>query len=226
MTWDDFDFWRSGEWQVITENLDDLDAQGRLYNPSRNAIFTALDAVKFEDIRACIIGQDPYPDRNHATGLAFSIPNSVREYPPTLLNVLSEYQSDLHYPAPRSGNLESWCKQGVLLWNCFPVCRTGDPGSLRWPEWDTLNREILVRLLDRSEEGKSRPMVVVLLGSHSRKLRVHIPSDKLSLVIETSHPSPRGNINSKTPFLGSRVFTRVNALLCEQGAQPIDWRLS
>jgi len=76
-TWDDMDFWQSGEWEVLQERLNDLDAKGTLYNPKREDLFAGLDAVPWEKVRVVIYGQDPYPSRAHATGIAFSVPKGV-----------------------------------------------------------------------------------------------------------------------------------------------------
>jgi uracil-DNA glycosylase len=40
--------------------------------------------------------------------------------------------------------------------------------------------------------------------------------------IESAHPSP---LSAHRGFFGSRPFSRVNALLTDMGASPIDWRL-
>ncbi len=40
--------------------------------------------------------------------------------------------------------------------------------------------------------------------------------------IESAHPSP---LSASRGFFGSRPFSRVNALLQEQGGEPVDWVL-
>lgn len=218
MTWDDMKFWQSGEWQVIQENLDDLDKKKKRYNPARHLMFAALDATPLKDTRVMIMGQDPYPSHELCTGLAFSIPKGVEKFPPTLENIFKEYQSDLGLPPPSHGNLEYWASQGVLLWNSVPSCDDGKPGShSHWPEWDYLTKEI-VELL--SEKG----IVFVLLGAWARKYKQFIEEDG-SYVIETSHPSPLGVRAKNNPFFGSRIFSRTNDYLNQLKLGPIDWRL-
>jgi len=202
-------YWRTGEWQVIMERLKD-ETQ---YNPPRTELFAALRLVHPESCRVAIIGQDPYPKRLHATGVAFSIPATcgVGEFPPTLVNIFKEYEDDLHYPAPKNGDLTPWCEQGVLLWNVYPSCATGKPGSHHWEEWTYLTKEIVERL-----DGQ---VVFVALG---RVAQLHTVACTRSPVIHTSHPSPLGVSRG---FSGSRIFTRTNALLSELGKEPINWRL-
>jgi uracil-DNA glycosylase len=215
--WKDLKFWESGEYQVIEERLNEHKNE---YHPIKSKIFAAMDAVPFQRVRCAIVGQDPYPDASMATGLAFSIPSVYKEfnYPPTLVNILKEYVNDLGYPFPKSGNLETWCTQGVLLWNVIPVHIRNKPlWYSNWLEWSFLNKEMF------SELEKKKDVCFVFLGSVARQYAIDLSFD--TMVIQTSHPSPRGSINSKLPFLGSRVFTHVNDKLVENGLSPIDWRL-
>lgn len=217
--WDDLDFWKSGEWQVIEEKLDDLKKAGQTVNPERKALFAALDATPFEKVKAVIIGQDPYPTSAFATGIAFSIPKEFKRFPPTLNMVFDEYESDLHYPRPKSGDLHLWCEQGVLLWNAIPTCTAGKSLSHKnWFEWDFLTQEIFRRL-------SGRGIVFCFLGSIAGARASYVVDDSKSAIIKVSHPSPRGIMFSKNPFTGSRMFTTINDKLCELGTEPIDWRL-
>src|SRR5882762_7227409 len=85
------DYFKSGEWQVVEERLDDLESKGIRICPSRKDMFRALALTPFEGVRIAIIGQDPYPTYGDATGVAFSVPTG-RRIPPTLKNILDEYE--------------------------------------------------------------------------------------------------------------------------------------
>ena len=205
--WNWLAYWQCGEWQVIKERLQDETH----YNPARTDLFASLRAVHPDACRVAILGQDPYPTRDHCTGIAFSCPSRVKRLPPTLVNIFREYQDDLGYPAPKNGDLTKWCEQGVLLWNVYPSCGTGRPGSHHWEEWTWLTKEIVEKL-----DGQ---VVFVLLGGHARDYKRYI---LVSPTIETSHPSPLG---AKYGFVGSRIFSRTNDFLIKLGREPIDWRL-
>ncbi len=214
------DFWKSGEWQVVNEKLHALEKRGIGINPSRDKMFEALRATSYRETKVCLLGQDPYPQRGYATGLAFSIPGDLGQaFPPTLKQVFQEYQDDLHYPLPHNGDLTPWARQGVLLWNAIPSCTEGLSLSHDFPgeEWSFLTSEIIRRL---SERG----ICFAILGSIARRHLKDIDLEK-NKVILTSHPSPRGQMNSKVPFKGSRIFSTINANLNELGFDPIDWRL-
>lgn len=220
-SWNSLAYWQSGEWQVIEERLKDYATKKHVYCPARDLLFRSLDLVPFGKVRCVVMGQDPYPNRDLATGIGFSVPASIRpgNLPPSLKNIFREYCSDLHYPYPSNGDLTKWCEQGVLLWNAYPSCALGKPGSHHWPEWDLITQEIVEKLDERALRDTNAQLVFVLLGRSARhfsKLIRNVP------IIETSHPSPLG---AKHGFLGSRIFSRVNAELCRLGGKTIDWRL-
>jgi uracil-DNA glycosylase len=185
--WDTLAYWRSGEWQVTKEKLDETQ-----YNPGPSLLFAALRAVHPDACRVAILGQDPYPRRECCTGLAFSCPDSLKgSLPPTLVNIFKEYGDDLHYPAPKNGDLTTWCKQGVLLWNVYPSCAPGKPGSHRWLEWEYLTKEMVERL---SAKGS---VVFVAMGNLAQSMLEYAGS---SPTIVTSHPSPLGATKGRSPF--------------------------
>jgi uracil-DNA glycosylase len=212
-SWTQLKFWNSGEYQVIEERLDDLDKAGLLYNPERKLLFHSLSLVPIQKVKVLIVGQDPYPERKFATGVAFSIDKSLRKFPPTLKIILDELNEDLHI-VRKNGSLEDWCKQGVLLWNAVPSCLAGRSLSHDWTEWSYLTQEIVVTLAERG-------IVFAFLGSVARRYAHYVTSN--NAIIETGHPSPRGNLSARIPFTGSRLFSTINAKLVELGHEAINW---
>jgi len=214
MKWTELNFWQTGEYQVIKERWNDLKKSGQMINPVRKEVFRALKETPYEDTRVIVCGQDPYPSPGYSTGVAFSIPADVpvNKYPPTLVNLLTEYHDDLHYPAPGNGDLGEWCRRGVLLWNVIPSCTAFSSLSHDWVEWEELNKE-MIHVLNAKQD-----IVFVFLGTVARRYQ-HLVDGHSSLYF--SHPSPRANRLSAHPFLGSRMFSTINQHLKE----PIDWRL-
>jgi uracil-DNA glycosylase len=210
--WNSLDYWKSGEWQVVMERLHDLRKHGLSHCPERRDLFNALKATPFEAVRVAIIGQDPYPNPDDATGIAFSVREDRKPYPASLGNIFTEYHSDLGYPYPTSGSLTPWCEQGVLLWNAYPSCEKGKPGSHHWDEWIPLTQEIVEKL-----DGRENHVVFVFLGRAAASFSKYVNSN---VVITTSHPS---TLSANKGFIGSKIFTRINSYL---GNNPINWRLT
>lgn len=221
MTWDELEYWRSPEWRIIQEKLDDLDQRGVILCPRRENLFAALDCVDLEQVRVVIMGQDPYPDIVDATGIAFSIPPGIRELPYTLGIIMREYQNDLHYSIPTSGDLTRWAKEGVLLWNAIPSTEQGKSlAHYGWREWQPLTTE-LVQVLDR------QGVVFAFLGSIARDYAQFAQSGN-SKVIQLAHPAAerygRGK-SKRNLFSDSRFFTTINDNLVSLGKTPINWKL-
>lgn len=214
--WNELKFWETGEYQVIVEKLEDIKKSGLLVCPLKRDMFRKpFRECSYENTNVVILGQDPYPNPSCATGVAFSIPSDYSgTYPPTLVNIFKEYKDDLHYPEPSSGDLTKWCHQGVFLWNVIPSCTAYKSMShSSWTEWNYLNYEIINKLNEKED------LVVVCLGSVAKDYAKYF--NPWFTVLKYSHPSPRSILSSKTPFLGSRMFSNVNAALKE----PINWRL-
>lgn len=222
----ELDFFNSGEWQVCDERLKDIEKVSRRigrsgYNPGRSQLFRSLRSLPSDEVRCAIIGQDPYPNPEFATGLAFDVGPGLLpgQYPPTLKTFLGEYSTDLGLPVPSKGDLSGWNtpKGGVLLWNAIPSCRSGLSLSHDWPEWACLTKEIVTVLATKG-------IVFALLGQVARR-SVSAISTSNNHIIVTSHPSPRGSMASRNPFIGSRLFSTINDKLSDQGLEVIDWKL-
>ncbi|GAA1678473.1 uracil-DNA glycosylase [Glycomyces endophyticus] len=188
-------------------------AEGRKYLPAAEHILRAFQQP-FDDVKVIIVGQDPYPTPGHAIGLSFAVAPDVRPLPKSLVNIFNEYRDDLGHPLPANGDLTPWAEQGVLLLNRSLSVAPGTPASHRGKGWEPVTEQAIKALAERGG-----PAVAVLWGADARKLKDllgPIPS------IESAHPSP---LSARRGFFGSKPFSRVNALLAEQGGEPVDWRL-
>ncbi|GAA2129033.1 uracil-DNA glycosylase [Glycomyces algeriensis] len=188
-------------------------AAGRRYLPAAEHILRAFQQP-FDDVKVIIVGQDPYPTPGHAIGLSFAVAPDVRPIPKSLVNIFNEYRDDLGFPLPANGDLTPWAEQGVLLLNRSLSVAPGTPASHRGKGWESVTEQAIRALAERG--GAS---VAILWGNDARKLK-----DLLGSVpaIESAHPSP---LSARRGFFGSKPFSRANALLVEQGGEPVDWRL-
>ena len=176
-------------------------------------MFAAL-RMPFDAVRVLVVGQDPYPTPGHPIGLAFATAPAVRPLPKSLQNIFAEYVDDLGHPHPSSGDLTPWVDRGVLLLNRVLTVRPGAPASHRGKGWEEVTERVVDALVERGG-----PPVAVLWGRQARDLRPRLGDVP---AVESVHPSP---LSAHRGFLGSRPFSSVDALLEQQGAAPVDWRL-
>lgn len=185
-----------------------LDQQGR-FNPSQERVFYALGQSP-EQFRVVIVGQDPYPNPNHAMGLAFSIPSDQESIPPTLKNIQKEFQIDLGKPL--GTDLSTWKDSGVLLLNRILTCKPNQSLSHEKLGWQSVTNQIITAVVNANPNA-----VAILWGHYAAAVE---PLFKPNLVIKSVHPSP---LSSHRGFFGSKPFTTANQLLLDTGQQPINW---
>jgi uracil-DNA glycosylase len=188
-------------------------AAGREYLPAGPDVLRAFTRP-LADVRVLVVGQDPYPTPGHATGLSFSVQPDVRPVPRSLANIFRELQDDVGAPPPRTGDLSPWADRGVMLLNRVLTVRPGEAASHRGRGWEAVTDRAIAALAERGG-----PLVAVLWGKDAQSLA---PALGDVPVVASPHPSP---LSASRGFFGSRPFSRVNALLAEQGAEPVDWTL-
>lgn len=197
--------------QKLMEFIHD-EYRGKKVYPPKDLIYNALELTAYKDIKAVIVGQDPYFNPGEAHGLAFSVQEGCK-IPPSLRNIYREIEDDLGIE-PGSGDLTHWAKQGVLLINRVLTVREGKPNSHKDSGWLVFTEEIIKYISERED-----PVVFFLWGAEARKLKRLI--DGRHLVLESAHPSP---LSAYRGFLGSKPFSKCNSFLEEMGSGGIDWR--
>jgi uracil-DNA glycosylase len=181
--------------------------------PPADKIFSAFNLCCPVNCKVVIIGQDPYHGLNQANGLCFSVADGVK-VPPSLRNIFKELQSDLNLPAPSTGNLEKWAKQGVLLLNATLTVRAGEAGSHQKRGWETFT-DATISVLSNTQEN----IVFMLWGAFAQKKEVLIDADK-HLILKAAHPSPLSAYNG---FFGCRHFSKANNYLATKGREVVNW---
>ena len=187
-------------------------AQGVVFPPGR-LIFNAFDLCPFDKVKVVIIGQDPYHGPGQAHGLCFSVNDGV-PFPPSLVNIFKEIESDLGNPVPMSGNLTRWANQGVLLLNATLTVRAHQAGSHQRQGWEEFT-DAAIRALANQREG----LVFILWGAYAQKKGAFIDRT-CHLVLTSAHPSP---LSAWHGFFGNKHFSRANEYLVVQGKTPIVW---
>mgnify|MGYP000335985977 FL=1 len=182
--------------------------------PAKEDIFKALQQTCFNDLRVVIIGQDPYHDKGQANGLSFSVKDTVA-HPPSLKNIFKELESDLGIAIPKSGNLERWATQGVLLLNATLTVAAHKPASHQKKGWETFTDAII------SEISTHKNGVVFLLwGGFAKKKAKKIDVSKHH-ILSSGHPSPLSA--NRGYWFGNKHFSLTNEYLVSQGKTPINW---
>lgn len=203
------------EYYLRLRNILAKEYKTRKIYPDMYDIFNALKYTSYADVKAVILGQDPYHGEHQAHGLCFSVQNGVTP-PPSLMNIFQELHEDVGCSIPDHGNLSAWAKQGVLLLNTVLTVRQGIPNSHQGIGWEQLTDRIIT-LLDQ----KDAPVVFLLWGKYAKakKSLLHNPKH---LVLISSHPSPR---SVEYGFRGCHHFSKTNAFLQKHDVAPIDWQL-
>ena len=184
--------------------------------PEADLVFNAFECTSWRQTKVVILGQDPYHGPGQAHGLSFSVRDSTQRLPPSLKNIFKELASDLDCPAPTSGNLEPWARQGVLLLNTVLTVRSGDANSHQKKGWEKFTDAVIESLNDHPD-----PIVYLLWGKSAEKKSALIDQRHTRLI--APHPSP---LSAHRGFFGSRPFSSVNAALADAGRAPIDWTLA
>lgn len=193
--------------RFLQEEYDD----GRGLLPSPDRVLRAFERP-LADVKVLIVGQDPYPTPGHSVGLAFCVDGRTTPLPRSLSNIYKELESDLGIPAVGHGDLTAWADHGVLLLNRVLTVGPASAGSHRRRGWERIT-DAAVRAL----VARGKPLVAILWGNDALRL---LPLLGDTPVVSSAHPSP---LSARRGFFGSRPFSRANALLVAQGAEPVDW---
>lgn len=182
--------------------------------PPDGEVFRALDLTPLDSVRAVIVGQDPYPGEGEAHGLAFSFLGDPDRLPASLRRIRKELWCDEQIRAPRSGSLEPWAIEGVLLLNTILTVQRGTSGSHRRFGWQTFTDAVLAAVARKRD-----PIVFLLWGRVAQSKARLVVAPHIALC--TPHPVAR----SANGFLGQCPFSRANDALAAAGQRPIIWDL-
>ena len=187
--------------------------QYTIYPPGKQ-IFAAFDHTPFDKVEVVILGQDPYHGEGQANGLCFSVSDGIKQ-PPSLVNIFKELKTDVGCDMPKTGNLESWAKQGVFLLNATLTVRANTAGSHHNNRWDEFQHSVIKTLSDKKEG-----LVFLLWGNYAKAKAELIDANK-HLVLMAAHPSPL----ARGAFFGCKHFSKTNDYLTKKNKKPIDWCL-
>jgi uracil-DNA glycosylase len=198
--------------QELKEFLKEEKQKYEIYPPG-SRIFAAFNFTPLTAVKVVLLGQDPYHGRGQAHGLCFSVPDGVKP-PPSLVNIYKELHNDLGIPIPKTGNLEKWAHQGVMLLNATLTVRSGQAGSHQGKGWETFTDQV-IRTISDLRAG----VVFLLWGKYAQDKEMLIDTNK-HFVLKAPHPSP---FSAARGFFGCKHFSQTNKILRDIGLEEIDW---
>ena len=181
--------------------------------PAGKHIFNAFAHCPFDKVKVVLLGQDPYHEPRQAHGLCFSVLEGV-PFPPSLMNIFKEIESDIGKPVPANGDLTRWADQGVLLLNATLTVRAHVAGSHQNKGWETFTDAVIDRL-----NAERNHIVYLLWGSYAQRKGGFINPSR-NLVLKSAHPSP---LSAYKGFFGNHHFSQTNDYLIASGQTPIEW---
>ena len=188
----------------------------RVVYPPADDIFNAFHLTPLSEVKALILGLDPYHGPRQAHGLCFSVLPDQSEIPPSLQNIYQELKEDLGCFIPNNGYLEKWARQGVLMLNTVLTVRAHQPGSHLGRGWEQFTDAII-----QAVNAQERPVVYLLWGRPAQS-KIPMLTNPGHLILKAPHPSP---LSAFRGFFGCKHFSQANAFLESHGISPIDWQI-
>jgi uracil-DNA glycosylase len=177
--------------------------------PKKEEVLGAFKNCPYDKLKVVILGQDPYPNKGDAHGLAFS--SNADKTPASLANIFKEIKIQL-YPEEelndlfKTNNLTSWANQGVLLLNRVLTLEENLSNSHKGKGWEDFTEGVIKKL----SEDYPKPLVFVLWGNDAKILERYI--NKRHLVLTSPHPSP---LAAHKGFYGNGHFKMIQQHLAK-----------
>lgn len=189
--------------------------RSRVIYPPSGEIFSAFEMTPLHEVKAVILGQDPYHEPGQAHGLCFSVKPGT-DIPPSLVNIYKELAAEYGCRIPNNGYLVPWAKQGVLLLNTLLTVRAHEAFSHKGIGWEEFT-DAAIRVLNEED----RPIVFLLWGRPAGEKAAMLNNPR-HLVLKAPHPSP---LSASRGFFGCGHFRMANEFLMQNGIAPIDWQI-
>lgn len=185
--------------KTMAETIQNHRTEGRKINPGPGHVFEAFAKTPFADLKAVIVGHNPYQKDGLATGLAYSAPTRV---PPTneITNIHKELKSTFHKPIKVSNDLTPWAEGGILLLCSTLTVDSDKPASHRDIGW----QEFVQNCVQYISNTKDERIVFALWGNPAHKMAPFI-SRKKHTVVKAADPA-----SGKNGFIGCGHFIHLN----------------
>ncbi|PAK21727.1 uracil-DNA glycosylase [Mycoplasmopsis agassizii] len=195
------------------EKIHNLYQQSSLV-PAEKDLFSAFELCDSDNLKVIILGQEPYPKKRDAHGLAFS--SNSEKIPSSLRNIYKSIKTSYPEIELNHHNLSAWAKQGVLLLNTILTIEEAKSSSHFNIGWERWTDKVLRYLNDNYDN-----LIVVLWGNYSKKYEQHFDQNK-HYILSGFHPSP---LSARRGFFDYEWFLLINQQLEKLNKTPIDWSI-
>lgn len=191
-----------------------------IYPREKKNVFKTFSLTPYKDLKVVILGKDPYPNNNMATGLAFGNKEEIMgdsKLSPSLQKIKECVEQNVYngFKLSFDQTLESWAKQGVLLLNTALTVEKGRIGS-HHKYWNRFTTETLKTINDNNSG-----IIFMLWGKDAQSYEEYISLSK-HYVLKFNHPSwaARNNI-----FWDCNHFNKANELIKKNNGSEfcIEW---
>ena len=201
-------------WKSLTNTIRALYKEKTVY-PKPKKVFNAFDSTPLDKVKVVIIGQDPYHGPGQAHGLSFSVESDTK-IPPSLMNIYKELNLDLNISIPRTGNLQPWADEGVLLLNTILTVEANQANSHKGLGWEKFTKAI-IKVVDQELKN-----VVFMLWGKQAQSFLSMIDERKHHILSAPHPSP---LSAHNGFIGCKHFSKANEYLKNSGKAPINWTI-
>ena len=216
--------------EIKVNLLSEVEKSVSIYPPP-DQVFRAFRFFEPKDTKVIILGQDPYPQRGYANGLAFGVHDTVSS-PNSLSRILKK--TVIHDRNSECGGVDglmngygkadhsllAWVRQGVLLLNTVLTVPEGTPGGHKQIGWKKMTESILRNLWKQNGN-----IVVMLWGTYANRIGNKVfGTGKAPNILRASHPVASRSAGLPL-FSKTNHFCECNTFLLkkmEAGELPYD----
>ncbi len=185
--------------------------------PIQNNVFRAFEVCPYDELKVVMLGQDPYPQKDVATGILFGNKKETKEedLSPSL-QIIKE--AAINFEIPHNcvifdPTLESWARQGILMINSALTVEMNRIGShvMLW-------RPFIASLLKKLSENETG-IIYVLFGKQAQTFKPYI-NKQFNTILEENHPAYFARTGEAMPHT---VFEQISKLTRDKYGTPIIW---
>jgi uracil-DNA glycosylase len=204
----------SENFNKIIEYLYKDSINGKKFTPQLKNIFKAFEECPYKDLKVVFLGQDPYPGKDVADGLAFSC-SYTKEAQPTLQALLDEVNRTVNegFNVSTNPDLTRWANQGVLLINTALTTTTYKVGQhhIIWQPFMAYLFDVLT--------WYNPGTIYVYFGKKASEWKNAVNDNNYKF--ELMHPAT--SYYKEEPWECKDVFNKINKILLDNNNQQIKW---